>query len=815
MSSIAVIQPLINSTLANYLKEARKRFPAAEFRKEMKGGGTNPKEILLIIVENNTTLEEKPFSYSEDTDSESDFETLAQNHDFTGEDANQIYFRPKANILILLGEELIKSPVMAIYELIKNSYDADARIVSVDFEHVEDPTNATIRIQDDGTGITEEVLENVWFEPGSDFRKPLRADGTRIIKHSPIFGRIPMGEKGVGRFAVHKLSSRINLITRPFSVEQGKLLDYELHVEIDWRAFSQQKYLQDVGIFWTKETDPENFFFKEASGTYIELQELKESWTRGMARQLKRNTLSMLSPKNDSDKFRIDLNFNNGWLDSLPDVAEILKAAPYKLTALLDSDYNLTFEYRFELKNNPSLGTRVIDASSPEGSNKHQRNIRDEIRPFVHSYYAKRKEVAAHDVDAAVNAFLAEPAPFGTLMLELYSYDLDSDSLRDTMSDYTLIKNLLREHAGVKMFKGDLRVYDYGDPGNDWLGLDLKRVQNKDWFSNNQVIGFVYLDPATSGALIEKTNREGFILNTAFERLELSLDFILTDFKAERSADRRLWLAFNHRGTPETFEGNIAGFRQLVNDAEIPDSKTKERLLLEAGRIEARYEQDRNSLLIPAGVGMTASFAIHEIEKLVPRMQTSVSESPLDIARMRDQVAELDDYVNGILSIMKKGGVKPLSVKETIEQAAKNYNLKMRLRNIKLTVNVDPQAEEIKAEKRLLLTMLMNLIDNSIYWLEAVNRQEKGIFISAQRRGTDISLLVVDNGTGFKDKVEDLVKPFFSRKENGIGIGMYLIDTAMMQFGKLNVIYDKQELLARNVPPLFDGAAVELVFNNQ
>ncbi|MBF9144513.1 sensor histidine kinase [Hymenobacter properus] len=815
MPNISVIQPLTNSALADYLKEARKRFPIAEFRKEMKGGTTNPKEIIITIADKDVILEEKRFSYLEDTDSESDFETLAQNHDFTGEDANQIYFRPKANILILLGEELIKSPVMAIYELIKNSYDADAKVVSVDFEQVEDPANATIRIQDDGTGITEEVLENVWFEPGSDFRKPLRPDGTRIIKRSPVFGRIPMGEKGVGRFAVHKLSSRINLITRPFSVEQGKLLDYELHVEIDWRAFSQQKYLQDVGIFWTKETDPENFFFKEASGTYIELQELKESWTRGMARQLKRNTLSMLSPKNDSDKFRIDLNFNNGWLDSLPDVAEILKAAPYKLTALLDSDYNLTFEYRFELKNNPNLGTRVIDASSPEGSNKHQRNIRDEIRPFVQSYYAKRKEVAAPEVDAAVDAFLAEPAPFGTLMLELYSYDLDSESLRDTMSDYTLIKNLLREHAGVKMFKGDLRVYDYGDPGNDWLGLDLKRVQNKDWFSNNQVIGFVYLDPATSGALIEKTNREGFILNTAFERLELSLDFILTDFKAERSADRRLWLAFNHRGTPETFEGSIAGFRQLVNDAEIPDSKTKERLLLEAGRIEARYEQDRNSLLIPAGVGMTASFAIHEIEKLVPRMQTSVSESPLDVVRMRDQVAELDDYVNGILSIMKKGGVKPLSVKETIDQAAKNYNLKMRLRNINLTVDVDPQAEEIKAEKRLLLTMLMNLIDNSIYWLEAVNRKEKGIFISAQRRGTDISLLVVDNGTGFKDKVEDLVKPFFSRKENGIGIGMYLIDTAMMRFGKLNVIYDKQELLARNVPPLFDGAAVELVFNNQ
>jgi hypothetical protein len=127
-------------------------------------------------------------------------------------------FKPKAHILTLLGEELIKSPVMAIYELIKNGYDADAKNVDVLFENIEDFQKAKIVVVDSGTGITEEVLENVWFEPGTDFRKPISIEGIRQIKRSPIFKRIPMGEKGVGRFAVHKLGNKIKLISRAASV---------------------------------------------------------------------------------------------------------------------------------------------------------------------------------------------------------------------------------------------------------------------------------------------------------------------------------------------------------------------------------------------------------------------------------------------------------------------------------------------------------------------------------------------------------------------------------------------------------------------
>lgn len=740
----------------------------------------------------------------------------------------QISFRPKAHILVLLGEELIKSPVMAIYELVKNSYDADAGVVDVSFENIEDIDSARIIIQDTGTGITEEVLENVWFEPGTDFRKPVNKKGQREVNRSPIHKRIPMGEKGVGRFAVHKLGNKIRMITRPAKVilnDEGlhqklEILDYELVVDIDWRRFSQSKYLEDVHIEWTKNLDQHSFHFKETHGTYIEISSLKEVWTRGMARQLKRHTMSMVSPKNDPGKFRINLDFRNWWLENMPETSVLLQQAPYKLTVLVDSAYNMTFEYRFELANNSEVGSRSIDMSAVGNIDrfKYERNVKSELKPFFRNHLEDNKEIDRQLADDFFSDFFSRyeesPVPYGGLLLEFYSFDLDPTSLKDISTTPKMVRDFLKEHAGVKVFKGDLRVYDYGDPGNDWLGLDLKRVQNKEWFSNNQNIGFVYLDAETSGALVEKTNREGFIQNSSYEHFMILLEFILTEFKAERQSDREKWLRYNKKGTDSSFESQLTGFKELITSSGLPDD-SRQKLLAEANRIEERYEQDKNTLLIPASVGMTVSFAMHEIDKLVPRMEESVKETPLNQDLITTQVEELKDYVGGILSVLKKGGNKAISLSACINQAVSNYASRLRSREISVVLCLDESAELVVCDKRLLITMLMNLLDNSIYWLDTVYRDEKKIMILTRRVPNGVAVMVVDNGPGFKDSIEDLVRPFFSRKENGIGIGLYLVDTVMIQYGKLNIIYDRNYLTENDVPESMSGAAVELIFNKQ
>jgi signal transduction histidine kinase len=727
------------------------------------------------------------------------------------------HFNPKAHILTLLGEELIKSPVMAIYELVKNSYDADSKKVNVYFRDIENAEEAAIVIEDDGTGMTNEVIEDVWLEPGSDFRKPVNIiTGLREFTKSPLFERVPMGEKGVGRFAVHKLGSKILLITRPLIVELDKvtnqiisqtLADYEIQLYINWKDFSQSKHLSDIPIKWQVKKNPNEFRFKESSGTYIHLSGLKESWTKGMARQLKAQTLSMLSPKVNEESFKINLNFDNQWLVDFPTADKILDDAPYKITAFIDKDYNLDFEYDFSLKNNEKIGSRKIINDS-----KYNRNIKGDIR-IKYRLDLENKEFEKEAINKLLIHFDKKNLPFGNLIFEFYSFDLDSLSMRDYTDNSQALKNILKEHSGIKVFKGDMRVYDYGEPGIDWLGLDLKRIQNKDWFSNNQNIGYVFLDPETSGALVEKTNREGFINNEASLLFIILLEKVLTEFKATRSSDRNKWLNYNQRESNNLFDSKINAFRAIVENTKLGENERKELLLSEAKKLEDKYEEDKNTLLIPAGVGMTASVALHEIEKLVPRMSEVIKSDPFFKEKAIEQVDELDDYLKGIISVLRKGGNKPVSIKESLNTAFSNYRLKLSVKKINYSLELDESIDIIKCDKRYFITMVMNIIDNSIHWLDTIYKEDKGIYVKTFKEGDSTNILIVDNGPGFKDSITDLVRPFFSRREDGIGIGLYLIDTIMMKYGKIEIIDNVDELDLLSVPKKYRGASLLLKFN--
>ena len=80
-------------------------------------------------------------------------------------------FKPKAQILLQLGEQLIKSESVAIVELIKNAYDADAKRVSVSMMDIDDPQNGYIEIIDDGVGMDLWTVQNIWMEPGNTHKK--------------------------------------------------------------------------------------------------------------------------------------------------------------------------------------------------------------------------------------------------------------------------------------------------------------------------------------------------------------------------------------------------------------------------------------------------------------------------------------------------------------------------------------------------------------------------------------------------------------------------------------------------------------------
>src|ERR1035437_10130268 len=84
-----------------------------------------------------------------------------------------VKFKLRARLLLQLGDQLIKNESIALVELVKNSYDADANIVNIYMENVDEPDKGIIIIEDDGFGMSPEVVENVWLEPGADFKSLL------------------------------------------------------------------------------------------------------------------------------------------------------------------------------------------------------------------------------------------------------------------------------------------------------------------------------------------------------------------------------------------------------------------------------------------------------------------------------------------------------------------------------------------------------------------------------------------------------------------------------------------------------------------
>ena len=116
--------------------------------------------------------------------------------------------------------------------------------------------------------------------------------------------------------------------------------------------------------------------------------------------------------------------------------------------------------------------------------------------------------------------------------------DRDREVLR-RLGDTRLLTSYLDENGGIRVYRDGIRVYNYGESGDDWLGLDLRRVNIPTRrISRNIILGAVHLSLESSGRLIEKTNREGFVENDACDRLRKIVLGALGALEEERQFDK-------------------------------------------------------------------------------------------------------------------------------------------------------------------------------------------------------------------------------------------------------------------------------------
>ena len=687
-------------------------------------------------------------------------------------------FKPRARLLLLLGDQLIRDPGVAVFELVKNAFDADSPNATVTMSRVDDPARGEILVEDSGVGMDAETVSTVWLEPGTDNRIKQKEKG----EPSPKYGRIPIGEKGVGRFAAHKLGNRIRLITR-------SARSPEVVVEIDWENdFKEKRYLEEVEINVVERT-PEHFTGRK-TGTRLEITQLREAWSRGMVRDLARAVNAISSPFRGvvgDFKTKLVLEDHTDWLDGLLDVRDVLKFSIYQAKCLLKGS-KLTYEYKFTpFPGMDRVEARKVVQSLTLGGRKRSINLDD------------------HNV--------------GPVEIRLYVFDQDAKVLKlGEVHDKKGLKEFLNESGGVRVYRGGIRVYDYGERGNDWLGLGGRRVNvPTKRLSNNLLVGAVSLDIRKSvdlkrnRGLIEKTNREGFVENGDFEAFRDAVAYALQSIEVERNMDkRRIRNAYTDSKLREPVLEDLTELREIVE---------KKKLTGEVGpyldRIESDFLAVRDRLLTSATAGLSLSVVIHEVEKGVAELVRAV-EGDKATNRVKALAKHLAELIEGYGALVRRSGVGTERASSLISQALFNLELRLKVHKIELVRRSGLRDFQLKCSRRLIISSIMNLIDNSIWWLDNKWGEAEGKKKILVEQVEDLEghrgIVVADNGPGFIDPPEFLVEPFLSRKPDGMGLGLHIASEVMKAQGGSLVFPDAGDA---GLPKEFDGAVVALSFKER
>lgn len=679
-----------------------------------------------------------------------------------------VRFKPRARLLLQLGDQLIKNESIALVELVKNSYDADSTLVNIYMDNVDDTDEGIIIIEDDGYGMSPDVVENVWLEPGSDFK----SQKIKNNETSPKFNRLPIGEKGIGRFGVHKLGNVIEMTTK--SKDEN-----EVFVKINWTDFDKYKYLADVPITIKERANP-HLFKDGKTGTNILISNLRKDWTRAMAREVKRSITALGSPfeKNDSFKPTFGVLDKPNWFDGLLNWEDVKEYSLFNYKVTLEGNKITSFEYNF---------------TPWDTMNKLYQRTVDKTNALVENSINLRYPPNITDQEGIINL---SQFNIGKITFEGYIFDQDPFILKLGVSDKTGFKKYLRQNGGVRVFRDGLRIYDYGEPENDWLDLDHRRFQQPaKRISNNNILSAISIERKDSSGLVEKTNREGFVENDAYQAFRASILHVIDLVETLRFPDKKKLREF-YGPTPKSspVKSTLSEAKKYVEE-KVSDTPVRQQIIKYFNKIESDFTLLSENLLKAAGAGLSMSVIVHEVEKIIYEVE-KVLKAEKASERVLKLVEHLSSLIDGYADIIRKSSQSTESITTIIEQALFNTEYRLeshKIRIIKAYKDYKGTAR-VKIAKNLLIGSLMNIIDNSIHWLDqkAIKEKEKNevyeklIYVGLVEDEKFINLIIADNGTGFLIPTDDITEPFVSAKSGGMGLGLHIASEIMeSQKGRL------------------------------
>jgi signal transduction histidine kinase len=692
-------------------------------------------------------------------------------------------FKVRARALNQLGEQLIKNESIALLELIKNAYDADASKCDVMMVKPDSMEHGEIIIIDDGEGMDADILKNVWLEIGTKYKEDLRAD--EKTARTKKYHRLRLGEKGIGRFGVHRLGRKIEIITK-------KSNSKECVLKLNWDKIETSHYIEDFPCELI-ERDPEEF--KDGrTGTIININKLRVPWSRALARTCARTITSLNSPFKDSSSFRVSFEIDDSnWLTGILTFEDIEQYKLFSFDITMEGNEITDFMYEFKpWESMNKLSHRKLTIDDPE------------VKSLTKMVYKSGSEY--EDVNLG-------KYQIGMVRFTGIIFDMDTRILELGVNDRSGLKKYLKENGGVRVFRDNMRVLDYGEPGNDWLDLSGRRVNMPTKrISNNIVLGAVYLDREHSLDLKEKANREGFIENDAFFELFRAVRFAIDRIESFRKTDKDLLR--KHYGPQETAQPVVSSISELkdIVEKKVSDEPTKQTITNYLDRVEAEYEEITESLMKSAGAGLNLVIVIHQMEKILKDVEAMLKDKvPVEV--LEDRVKELASLIEGYSILVRNSEKKERNLKGIIEQGIFNVEFRLKLHKVELDYKFRDRIDGLDAicSTNHVLNCLMNLFDNAIWWLDYGKTKNASIFLDiSSAYPKHVSIVVADNGPGFTKPTSEIVKPFVSDKPGGMGIGLHLTDQIMKSLGG-KLLFPAMEIF--DIPEKYGkGAIIALAF---
>lgn len=424
----------------------------------------------------------------------------------------KLQFSVDSSLLFQLGEQLVAKPSVALAELVKNAYDADATEIVITMENVGEP-GGTISLADNGHGMTFEEIQNGWMRIATNSKQE-----NPLSRH---FSRFLTGAKGIGRFAARRLGSRLFLQSIAHRPQDN--FKEAIGVTFEWNEFRPGTDITKVLVEYSRVRVADD----SKTGVVLVVENARDAWTEDEIIALKRDLLSIQSPfLNLTDELQDKDNLNDPGFTIQLDIGG--SGSLETLSGQLGEDFL-------------SLNLAKLDGWIDESGTAH--------------YSINIRESGEDDslVDTAEEYKGLEPVKF-----TIYYFREKSSAFTGSPFRVRDFRAKAKQEAGVRVYLDGFRVFPYGEDGDDWLGLDYFAAQNRDMANvvpmsdtirhldesvreatrraggdprpylliprSQQLFGAVFLQQShisnSNGNRIEiKASREGLIENVAFEQL--------------------------------------------------------------------------------------------------------------------------------------------------------------------------------------------------------------------------------------------------------------------------------------------------------